>query len=91
MADSPSILKEMDNLAANISIGADGLTVIPHFSGKACPEFNSEAKGVFLGVSLLHMSLYLDILTYRRANIMGTTKKIKLTDIVTEFVLEVLM
>lgn len=49
-----SILKEMDKQAAQIPICSDGLTVIPHLSGKACPEFNSDARGVFYGVSLMH-------------------------------------
>jgi len=49
-----SILKEMDRQAACIPIGSDGLSVIPHLSGKACPEFNSDARGVFFGVSLMH-------------------------------------
>ena len=49
-----SILQEMDKQAAKIPIGSDGLSVIPHLSGKACPEFNSDARGVFFGVSLMH-------------------------------------
>ncbi len=40
--------------AAAVSVGADGLTCIPHFSGTATPDFNPEVRGAFAGLTLSH-------------------------------------
>jgi len=48
------ILKAMDEEAAGIPAGAGGITALPHLSGKACPEFNADARGAFFGIKLMH-------------------------------------
>ena len=37
--------------AEQISPGAEGLIMLPHFMGTCSPEFNNRAKGVFAGVT----------------------------------------
>lgn len=48
------VLKAMDEEAAVVPAGAGGITMLPHLSGKACPEFNANAKGAFFGINLAH-------------------------------------
>jgi xylulokinase len=40
--------------AAAVAPGADGLVVLPHLEGAACPEFNPHARAVFFGATLRH-------------------------------------
>ncbi len=40
--------------AEKIAPGSEGLIMLPHLSGAACPEFNPSAKGVYFGISLNH-------------------------------------
>ena len=40
--------------AALVPAGSEGLTVLPHLSGAACPEFNPHARAVFFGATLSH-------------------------------------
>jgi xylulokinase len=40
--------------AAAVPPGADGLVVLPHLEGAACPEFNPLARAVFFGATLRH-------------------------------------
>lgn len=42
----------MSELAATVSAGADGLIMLPHFAGKAMPNFSPNVRGCFYGVSL---------------------------------------
>lgn len=44
----------LDDMAARVAPGCDGLTVSPHFSGKLFPETDPNLRGVFRGVSLHH-------------------------------------
>jgi len=44
----------LDEQAATVSPGSDGLIVLPHFSGMNSPDVNPEAKGVFWGISTAH-------------------------------------
>jgi xylulokinase len=44
----------MAGLAAAVPPGSDGLVVLPHLEGAACPEFNAAARGVFYGATLQH-------------------------------------
>jgi len=44
--------KLLDNLAQDVSPGADGLIMLPHLAGSGSPEFNSSARGSFTGISL---------------------------------------
>ena len=41
-------------LAAKVPIGSEGLTALPHLTGKACPDFNAAARGAFVGIGLHH-------------------------------------
>ena len=41
-------------LAENTPPGADGLIMLPHLAGAACPEFDPDARGVFFGLTLQH-------------------------------------
>ena len=47
-------LKEIDDLATEIPIGAEGLIALPHLCGTVMPENQPNAKGVFFGVELKH-------------------------------------
>ena len=40
--------------AAEVPPGADGLTCLPHFSGTATPNFRSDVRGGFVGLTLGH-------------------------------------
>ncbi len=40
--------------AAAVPAGSDGLIVLPHLEGTACPEFNPLARAVFYGATLRH-------------------------------------
>ncbi|MGC8717765.1 MAG: xylulokinase [bacterium] len=44
----------MLSLANQIPPGSDGLIVIPYFNGSFCPNFNPNARGAFVGVTLNH-------------------------------------
>lgn len=43
-----------DESAASVPPGSEGLTVLPHFEGAACPELNPAARAVFFGITLAH-------------------------------------
>lgn len=51
-ATGSSVYQEMDRMAMNAPPGANGLIMVPHFSGKLVPDFNADAKGVFYGIGL---------------------------------------
>jgi sugar (pentulose or hexulose) kinase len=44
----------LDEQAAAVPPGSDGLILLPHFGGMLSPEVNSEARGVFWGISTAH-------------------------------------
>jgi len=44
----------MTTLAASAPAGCQGLVMLPHLEGAACPEFNPAARGVFFGATLRH-------------------------------------
>jgi xylulokinase len=44
----------MTSQAAAVPPGSDGLVVLPHLEGAACPEFNPLARAVFFGATLRH-------------------------------------
>jgi len=46
--------KELDELAAPIGPGSDGLVMLPYFCGSSTPKYNPNAKAVFAGVDLSH-------------------------------------
>lgn len=43
-------LKYLDSVAAEIPIGSNGITFIPHFSGRTCP-LDTSVTGAFLGLT----------------------------------------
>lgn len=46
--------EELLQLASSIPPGAEGLLALPHFTGTACPDFNPQARGAFVGISFKH-------------------------------------
>lgn len=46
--------RDLDDLAAKIAPGCDGLTVLPYFTGSTMPKYNPEATATFAGVTLAH-------------------------------------
>ena len=44
----------MTRMAEGVSRGCDGMTVLPHLEGAACPEFDPAARAVFYGATLKH-------------------------------------
>ncbi|MBP7601799.1 MAG: hypothetical protein KA750_10650 [Thermoflexales bacterium] len=48
------VYQRMDELAATIAPGCEGLTMLPHLTGAFSPEYNAKARGVFYGFSLRH-------------------------------------
>ena len=44
----------MAGLAEAVPAGSDGLVVLPHLEGAACPEFDPAARAVFYGATLRH-------------------------------------
>jgi ribulokinase len=51
-ARSVSIYKLLDEEAARVPVGSDGLIVIDHFQGNRTPHTDSLARGVVMGLSL---------------------------------------
>lgn len=49
-----SSYQELNDLATETSPGADGLMMLPHFSGSLMPDFSPKAKGALHGLSLSH-------------------------------------
>ncbi len=45
---------ELDKLAVTAPAGAEGLTFLPALSGAMAPEWNSEARGCFYGLTAAH-------------------------------------
>lgn len=48
------IYKILDDMAAHIRVGADGLIVLPYILGSAYPHSNPDAKLVFFGFTMNH-------------------------------------
>ena len=46
--------RELDEQAAKIRAGSDGLWVLPYFIGEKTPIFDPQARGLFWGVTLQH-------------------------------------
>lgn len=44
----------MDQEAARVPVGSDGLLTLPHLQGAMAPDVNLNAKGVFYGATLKH-------------------------------------
>ena len=46
--------RELDDLAAAVPPGSDGLVVLPHCAGAVSPQCNPNARGVVYGLTLAH-------------------------------------
>ena len=45
---------ELDNMAEDAGVGADGLLYLPYLMGERTPHFDPNARGVFIGISAAH-------------------------------------
>ncbi len=46
--------RELDELAAQVPAGCEGLTMLPYLCGSIIPVYNPDAKGSFWGMTLAH-------------------------------------
>ncbi len=46
--------REIDEAAAAVPAGCDGMSMLPYFCGSTIPNYNPEAKATFSGVTLAH-------------------------------------
>ncbi|MBQ6650910.1 MAG: hypothetical protein IJM67_06620 [Atopobiaceae bacterium] len=53
-AGGRSAYEVMDEMAATIPPGADGLVLLPHFEGAGAPDTNQYGKGLLYGLNLQH-------------------------------------
>ena len=51
--------KQIDEMAAQVSPGSDGLIFLPYLTGERTPHFDPHAKGVFFGLTLDHSSAHM--------------------------------
>lgn len=49
----------LNEQAANIPVGSEGLIVLPYFMGERSPIWNSDAKGTIVGLSLAHTKAHI--------------------------------
>ena len=56
-------LKEIDEMAANVPVGSEGLIMLPHLCGTVMPENQPDAKGVFFGIEV-HLQKAFEICHY---------------------------
>ncbi len=52
-------LQELDRLAEKIEPGAEGLILLPYFSGERTPINDPNARGLFFGLSLYHKKAHM--------------------------------
>ena len=46
--------KELDEMAANVPVGSDGVTFLPYLCGSTMPKYNPDARGSFTGITQEH-------------------------------------
>lgn len=46
--------RQLDELAAGVGAGSDGLTFLPYLCGSTMPKYNPEARGAFYGLTMEH-------------------------------------
>lgn len=51
---APSIYDLLVQEAAGVPAGSDGLVLLPHLEGALFPEFDTQARGVWFGITLAH-------------------------------------
>ena len=59
LAGQPDINERLNDEAATIPRGADGVTFLPYLQGERTPHRNAGARGAFLGLSLAHTRAHL--------------------------------
>jgi len=59
LAADPEINQVLNDEAASIGRGADGVTFLPYLQGERTPHRNAGARGAFLGLSLAHSRAHL--------------------------------
>jgi xylulokinase len=52
--DAPHLLAELEEEAAAVPPGSDGLIFLPYLVGERSPIWDADARGVFLGLSVSH-------------------------------------
>ena len=52
--DLDAAFNQINRDSAQVPMGCDGLTMLPHLNGAANPEYDSAARGVFCGATLEH-------------------------------------
>lgn len=59
LAGSPDANQRLNEEAASVARGADGVTFLPYLQGERTPHRNTAARGAFLGLSLAHTRAHL--------------------------------
>jgi xylulokinase len=59
LAGDPQINQRLNDEAATVSAGAEGVTFLPYLQGERTPHRNALARGAFLGLSLAHTRAHL--------------------------------
>lgn len=59
LAGMPDANERLDEEAARIARGADGVTFLPYLQGERTPHRDAAARGAFLGLSLAHSRAHL--------------------------------
>jgi len=59
LAGDPEANRKLDDEAASVPPGAEGVTFLPYLQGERTPHRNAEARGAFLGLSLAHSRAHL--------------------------------
>ena len=50
--------KDIDEIAAKIPVGSDGVTFLPYLCGSTMPKYNPEARGSFTGLTSEHTAAH---------------------------------
>ncbi|MDD5600836.1 MAG: FGGY family carbohydrate kinase [Actinomycetota bacterium] len=76
-----SVFKIMDEMAANVPPGSEGLIMLPFLTGALFPEFNPNARAVFFNFSINHTKAHfirsiLESIGYMMMNYLNSAKKL---------------
>ena len=55
----PNAYDVLNEQAAKLPVGSEGLIVLPYFMGERSPIWDSDAKGTIVGLSLAHTKAHL--------------------------------
>jgi xylulokinase len=59
LAGDPDANRKLDDEAASVPRGAEGVSFLPYLQGERTPHRNAGARGAFLGLSLAHTRAHL--------------------------------